>query len=112
MLLDQVDSLLILVSIKSVKSSRSVVVLRMGSGGDNHLAVVLHRYTPNVQCEDSDVTMSPEPCSVVERNMEADEVWRSFGDKDVDPAVEEPLPYDIMSRQLSPYSYAVLPSIT
>ena len=84
----------------------------MGSGGDNHLAVVLHRYAPTVQCEDSEVTMTPEPCSIVERNMQADEAWRSFGDSDVDPNIEEPLPYDIMSRQLSPYSYAVLPPFT
>ena len=39
--------------------------------------------------------------------MEADEAWRSFGYRDVDPEAEEPLPYDMTSRQLSPHSYAI-----
>lgn len=108
MLLDQAESLSILVSTKSRKSLSSDVVLRLELGGDNHLAVVLHPYASTVQCEDSDVLLSWESCSIVERGMEADEVWRSFGYRSVDPEVEEPLPYDLESRQLSPHSSAIL----
>ena len=102
MLLDQAESLPILVSIKLRKSPRSNVVLRTGLGGDNHLAVILRPYAPTVRCEDSDVPLSRESCSAIERSMEADEVWRSFGYRSVDPEAEEPLPYDMMSCQPSP----------
>ena len=84
------------------------MVLRKGLGGDNHLSVVLHPYAPTVRCEDSEVPLSRESCSIIERNMEADEVWRSFGYRSVDPEVEEPLPYDLVSCQLSPPRYAIL----
>ena len=70
--------------------------------------MVLQPYAPTVRCEDSDVPLSRESCSAVERGMEADDEWRSFGYRDVDPEVEEPLPYDLMSCQLSPHSYAIL----
>ena len=69
--------------------------------------MVLQPYAPTVRCEDSDVPLSRDPCSIIERGMEADEAWRSFGYRDVDPEAEEPLPYDMTSRQLSPHSYTI-----
>ena len=72
MLLDQAESLSILVSIKSRDTPRIDVVLRTGLGGDDHLAVVLQPYYASVRCEDSDVPLSRESCSYIERGMEAD----------------------------------------
>ena len=95
-----------------VNTPRIDVVLRTGLGGDDHLAVVLQPYYPSVRCEDSDVPLSRESCSAIERGMEADGRWRSFGYRSVDPDVEEPLPYDLMSGQLPPTPSPMLNRIT
>ena len=79
-------------------------------GGDNHLAVVLEPYKPNVRCEgSSSVPFSRDSCSMIERGMEADDSERLFGDKHLDPAVEEPLPFELLSSEPSPPSYPAIP---
>lgn len=66
-------------------------------GGDNHLAVVLEPYAPAVRCEGSGILFSRESCAMIERGMLADERQRLFGDDRLDPQVEEPLPYELLS---------------
>lgn len=41
--------------------------------------------------------ISRESCSMIESDAEADTRWRLFGDRHLDPAVDEPLPYDLTS---------------
>ena len=39
---------------------------------------------------------------MIERGMEADDRERLFGDKSLDPAVEEPLPFTLLSSEPFP----------
>lgn len=75
----------------------SEMVLKARLGGDNHLAVVLEPYAPAVRCEGSGIPFSRESCAMIERGMLADERQRLFGDDRLDPQVEEPLPYELLS---------------
>ncbi|KAF6232076.1 hypothetical protein HO173_009670 [Letharia columbiana] len=67
-------------------------------GGDNHLAVLLQSYTSTVRCKDSDVPWSREACAMIQGGMKADDKQRLFGDSFLDPAVEEDLPLELVSR--------------
>ena len=76
-----------------------MTVLKARLGGDNHVAVVLAPYAPNVYCEGADVPFSREACSAIERGMQADERPRVFGDERSDPQVDEPIPYELLSSE-------------
>lgn len=86
------------------REKKSFTVLKAGLhiGGDNHLAVLLQPYAPTVRCEGSDVPLSRESCAMIEFDMEADDEQRLFGDESRDPAVEEPLPYELLSSEFPP----------
>ena len=71
----------------------------MLKGGDNHLAVVLEPYAPTIRCEGSERPLTRQSCAMIERGMEADDRPRLFGDERVDPRVQEPLPYELVSSE-------------
>lgn len=105
MRLGRADLLSTLVSTNLRKSLRSETALKAGSGGDNHLAVVLQPTAPPVSCEGSDVPLSAESCATIERGMEADDEMRYWGSSSRDPALNENLPYELLSSQPFPQSF-------
>lgn len=82
------------------------MILKAGPGGDNRLAVLLRPYVPTIRCEGSNIPFSRESCAAIEWGMEADDRQRLFGDRRLDPAVEEELPYELLSSQVS---YSAVP---
>ena len=79
--------------------------LKVKIGGDNRLAVTLSPYAPTVQCEGSSIPFNRGSCAAIERGMQAYDKQLLFGDSRLDPAVDEELPYELLSGQV-PLSYA------
>lgn len=98
-----------LVSTNLRKSLRSETALKAGSGGDDHLALVLQPIAPSVRCEGPSVPFSPESCATIESSMEADDEVKYWGSSGRDPALNENLPYELLSSEPFPYSRPTIP---
>lgn len=109
MRLGRAEWLSTLVSTNLRKILRNETALKAGIGGDNHLAVVLQPTAPPVRCEDSGVPFSSESCATIERGMEADDEMRYWGSSSRDPALNENLPYELLSSGPFPHSYPIIP---
>lgn len=84
---------------KSKEDIQNKMVLKAGLGGDNHLAVILQPYASTIRCEGPVIPFSRHSCEMIERGMEAGDRQRLFGDQRLDPQVQEPLPYELLSSK-------------